>query len=48
MTVAKAHEAHTVSIPPDGWSIQVGDSALIPFDAIQVVFEMDEHIHRAA
>lgn len=46
MRAAKAHESHTVSVPPDGWSIQVDNGVLIPFDAIQVEFEMDEQIHQ--
>jgi hypothetical protein len=46
MQTAKPHETQIVSIPPDGWSIQVGNGLLIPFDAIQVTFEMDEQIHQ--
>jgi hypothetical protein len=46
MQAAKPHETHTVSVPPEGWSIQVGNGVLIPFDAIQVVFEMDEQIRQ--
>jgi hypothetical protein len=46
MQIARAHETHTVSVPSDGWSIQVDNGVLIPFNAIQVVFEMDEQIHR--
>jgi hypothetical protein len=46
MRAANPHETHIVSVPPDGWSIQVGGGVLIPFDAIQVTFEMDEQIHQ--
>jgi hypothetical protein len=46
MQAAKPHETRTVSVPSDGWSIQVGNGVLIPFVAIQVTFEMDDQIHQ--
>jgi hypothetical protein len=37
---------HDVTVPPDGWALQVERGPLIAFDAIVISFEMDERRHQ--
>jgi hypothetical protein len=38
-------KAIEITIPPDGWLIQINGNPPIPFDGIKVQFEVDEERH---